>query len=171
MRESRIYLKFLKENLLILIVVPIIISLITLATLNTLNLLNSYSYSRQFEVAHSNEDAQVISMETENLVSKLRSSQLQPQLIGKSSVKISVVKSAPFMFVVSTSSNQETEDLTAVSNTLVSFSHSQGLAISEVGTPTFNRNSYFVRYLFSSIVVGEVLAILISLIRHYFRYN
>ncbi len=169
MRESRIYLTFLKESLPTLFIC--IFALSILAYIYSLRYpIISQNYTKVVEISHTDQDAPAKELEANNLVSLLRTQTLQQELRLDPSVKMKIYKDSPFLIVISSGSNASHPSLEENVNKLVSFSQAKYSLQLVGGTGFYYRSNNSNLFIIGSVFAGLFLGMLISLIRHYFKH-
>lgn len=163
MRESRIYLKFLKENVLIFVLTHVIALLLMGYYLYKYPPIR-YTYQTQIIAEHDDQNAASRTLMIDEVVSLLRQQHVAPE------VKISIYKASPFTVSIKSSSNTMHPKLVSVTKELISFSQSKYSFLEESEGDAFGKVNYSLIYLYATVASSILIALIISLIRHYIRY-
>ncbi len=169
MSESRIYLKFLRENLFILLGVPLLITSVA-GYLLFKNPPIKHTYHTLVTMPHDDQNAPSRSLMVEEVVSLLRQQQTQQQLNVSKEVKLSIHKASPFTIAIESSAKTMHPELVSVTDDLISFSQRKYPFLEQSAGDAFGKVNYTFIYLLATAGVSILLAFILSLARHYIRY-
>lgn len=164
-KESHLYLNYFKSFWLLFVFTLVIGAAIAVyaASLKP----RIFVSERMFQFEYTQENAEIVEKESEQVVSVLRSSQIKESL-GLQSTVVKVFKPGPFsitMQVKSQNAENSVNNLSKISGFLT-----QNYKAVEIGKETFAvENPNYVRFLFVGLLGGGLAGLLLSLIISYFR--
>ncbi len=164
MKESRIYLDFLKRNILIfvlLIGLSLLINLYQYAQTKP-----QFKVSQSFRMEYSSENISNASAITDQAVTELRVQNYSNFFPGSSA---SIYKSGPF--VINIDSISESQELSFRLLSREAEYLRSNFSVSEINAPQITREEPMVlKYLVTGLVLGGLAALTLALIKDYFKY-
>lgn len=162
MKESGLYLAFIKRNLLLLLLPPLlgfILSMYFFAQVETLT-----RVTQTFKLAYTLDNIDTVFALTDQAVGELR---VLPYETGEA-VTVNVYKSSPLSVTVeSTSGNSERSYQQLIKRTEYLNSNFQ---VIELTKPQISQiEPFFIKYLISGLTGGFLLGLITALIREYFK--
>lgn len=164
MKESRLYLDFLKRNILIFVLFIGLSLLINLY--QYIQTKPQFKVSQSFRTEYSPENINNASAITDQAVTELRIQNYSNFFPGSS---VSIYKSGPF--VISVDSISESQELSfRLLSREVEYLRSN-FSVSEINPPQITREEPVVlKYLVAGLVLGGVAALTLALVKDYFKY-
>ncbi len=165
MKESSLYLKFLKDFGVLFIFFGLIGCITSYYLLSKVP--TSYIAERLYEFPYTLDNAAAVEKDSEQVVSVLRAPQLKEEL-GIQESLITVYKPGPFSLTLQVKSQN-------AENAVNSLSVISGYLLSKYQVNEIGKDIFFIeikptaRYLFSGLISGEITALLFSLLISYFR--
>lgn len=165
MRESRLYLQFIRDFGLLFVLFGLIGLIIAFYLLKQQPTV--YVSERMYEFDYTLENAAAVEKQSEEVVASLRSPQLKEEL-RLSSSEIAIYKPGPFSIALQTKDPNAEKSM---SNLVVLSGYLTGkYQVNQVGKEIFfvEPKPYF-KYFIAGIVLAELVALLFSLIISYFK--
>lgn len=163
MRESELYLNFLKRNLYYFLI-PVILVLI-IGTFYYVQVPSKTKISQTFRLDYNLQNINIILALTDQAVAELRSQRFEPVLTDTS---VSIYKGAPLNITVEVVSPDRSKSFTLLLKEAEYLR--QNFSVAELTGPKITAiEPSLLKYIISELIIGGFIGLIISLIREYLK--